>query len=86
MREPPLPFALAHVLPMVDLITQSRVAINELIDCVGRATVETILEIAAQEVAGVRRPGKARDEALVWYGRQPGRVYLGDRKLAVESL
>jgi len=32
-----------HLLPMVDLITQSRVAIDELIDAVGRATLETIL-------------------------------------------
>jgi hypothetical protein len=73
-----------QLLPMVDLITQSRVAINELIDCVGRATLKTLLEVSAQQVAGARQPGKARDQAVLWYGRQPGRVYLGDRKLAVE--
>jgi putative transposase len=73
-----------QLLPMVDLITQSRVAINELIDCVGRAMLETILEVSAEQVAGTRQPGKAREEAVVWYGRQPGRVFLGDRKLAVE--
>jgi len=73
-----------QLLPLVDLITQSRVAINELIDCVGRALLETLLEVSAEQVAGVRQPGKARTEAVGWYGRQPGRVYLGDRKLAVE--
>jgi len=73
-----------QLLPMVDLITQSRVSIEELIDRVGRAMLETILEVSAQQVAGVRQPGKARPEAVLWYGRQPGRVYLGDRKLAVE--
>jgi transposase-like protein len=73
-----------QLLPLVDLITQSRGAINELIDCVGRAMLETLLEVSAQQVAGVRQPGKARTEAVVWYGRQPGRVYLGDRKLGVE--
>jgi len=73
-----------QLLPMVDLITQSRVAINELIDAVGRAMLETLLEVSAQQVAGARQPGKARQEAVMWYGRQPGRVYLGDRKLAVE--
>ena len=73
-----------HLLPMVDLITQSRLAINELIDSIGRATVETILEVSAEQVVGMRQPGKARDGAVGWYGRQPGRVYLGDRKLAVE--
>jgi putative transposase len=69
---------------MVDLITQSRVAIAELIDAVGRAMLETILEVSAEQVAGTRQPGKARARDVVWYGRQPGRVYLGDRKLAVE--
>ena len=69
---------------MVDLITQSRLAIEELIDCVGRATVETVLEVSAEQVAGTRQPGKVRAGRVVWYGRQPGRVYLGDRKLAVE--
>lgn len=73
-----------QLLPLVDLITQSRVAINELIDCVGRALLETVLEVSAQQVAGVRQPGKARTEVVGWYGRQAGRVYLGDRKLAVE--
>lgn len=73
-----------QLLPMVDLITQSRVAIDELIDAVGRAMLETILEVSAEQVAGTRQPGKARARDVVWYGRQPGRVYLGDRKLAVE--
>lgn len=73
-----------QLLPMVDLITQSRIAIDELIDSVGRATIETILEVSAQQVVGPKQPGKVREGMLVWYGRQPGRVYLGDRKLAVE--
>jgi hypothetical protein len=73
-----------HLLPMVDLITQSRIAIDELIDSLGRATIETILEVSAEQVVGPKQPGKVREGMLVWYGRQPGRVYLGDRKLAVE--
>jgi len=73
-----------QLLPMVDLITQARVAVNELIDGVGRAMLETLLEVSAEQVAGARQPGKARAEAVLWYGRQRGRVYLGDRKLAVE--
>jgi putative transposase len=72
-----------QLLPVVDLITQSRLAIDEPIDSVGRATIETILEVSAEQVAGTRQPGKSREGSVVWYGRQPGRVYLGDRKLAV---
>ena len=50
----------------------------------GRATIETILEVSAEQVVGPKQPGKVREGVLVWCGRQPGRVYLGDRKLAVE--
>ena len=73
-----------QLLPMVDLVAQSRMAIEELIDAVGRATVETILEVSAEQVVGTRQPGKVRRGHVVWYGRQPGRIYLGDRKLAVQ--
>jgi putative transposase len=73
-----------QLLPMIDLIEQSRVAVEELIDTVGRVMLETVLVVSAEQVAGVRQPGKARDGTVVWYGRQPGRVYLRDRKLAVE--
>lgn len=73
-----------QLLPMVELITQSRLAIDELIDSVGRATVEVLLEVSAEQVAGTRQPGKVREGAVRWYGRQGGRVYLGDRKLAME--
>ena len=73
-----------QLLPMVDLIMQSRVAINELIDSVGRAMLEALLEVSAEQVAAARKPGTAREQDVLWYGRQPGRVYLGDRKLAVE--
>jgi putative transposase len=73
-----------QLLPMIDLIEQSRVAVEELIDMVGRVMLETVLVVSAEQVAGVRQPGKARDGTVVWYGRQAGRVYLRDRKLAVE--
>ena len=40
------------LLPMVDLIEQSRLAIDELIDVAGRATIETVLQLSAEQVAG----------------------------------
>lgn len=69
---------------MMDLITQSRVPINELIDAVGRATLDTIQQVSDEQVIGTRQPGTVRAGAVGWYGRQAGRVQLGDRKLAVE--
>ena len=48
------------LLPMLELIEQSRLAIDELIDVMGRASVEAVLELSAREVAGVPQRGKAR--------------------------
>jgi putative transposase len=72
------------LLPMLDLIEQSRLACDELIDIAGRATVQAVLELSAQQVAGgPPHPGQRRGGEVVWHGRQPGSVMLSDRKLAV---
>lgn len=72
------------LLPMVDLIEQSRLAVDELIDVAGRATLETVLQLSAEQVAGPGTPGKEREE-VVWHGRQRGRVCLKERKLGVSK-
>ena len=70
------------LLPMVDLIEQSRLAVDELIDMAGRATIEAVLQLSAAHVAGPRTPGQRRT-GLLWHGRQAGRVCLKERKLGV---
>jgi transposase-like protein len=70
------------LLPMVDLIEQSRLAVDELIDITGRATIEAVLQLSAEQVAGPRTPGQRRTGPL-WHGRQAGRVCLKERKLGV---
>ncbi len=70
------------LLPMVDLIEQSRMAVDELIDVAGRATIEAVLQLSAAQVAGPRTPGQRRS-GLLWHGRQAGRVCLKERKLGV---
>jgi len=70
------------LLPMVDLIEQSRVTVDELIDVAGRATIEAVLQLSAAQVAGPRTPGQRRT-GLLWHGRQAGRVCLKERKLGV---
>jgi putative transposase len=72
------------LLPMVDLIEQSRLAVDELIDVAGRATIEAVLELSAYQVAGPRTPGRRRKE-VGWHGRQRGRVCLKERKLGVSK-
>ncbi len=67
---------------MVDLIEQSRMAVDELIDVAGRATIEAVLQLSAEQVAGPRTPGQRR-MGLLWHGRQAGRVCLKERKLGV---
>jgi putative transposase len=70
------------LLPMVDLIEQSRMAFDELIDVAGRGTIEAVLQLPAEQVAGPLTPGQRRT-GLLWHGRQAGRVCLKERKLGV---
>ena len=70
------------ILPMVDLIEQSKVAVDQLIESVGRATVETVLLISAANVAGEYHQGKTGGEILR-HGSQQGVVSLENRKMHV---
>jgi len=40
------------LLPMVELIEESKLAVDELIDVLGRASVEAVLRLSAEEAAG----------------------------------
>jgi putative transposase len=71
------------LLPLVELITQARLAVDEVIDRIGRQTIETILNLSAEQVAGVRTPGKNSGD-IRWHGSQNGRVSLADRQIKVK--
>lgn len=73
------------LLPMVELVDRAELAIDSVIEVMGRATIEAVLEMSAEAVAGPKQAGRARgpDDA-VWYGRQDGQVYLSDRKVRIE--
>jgi putative transposase len=70
------------LLPALELITQSRAAVDELIDVTGKAAIEAVLNLSAQQVAGTKHPGKSIGE-IRWFGRQDATVPLSDRKLRV---
>ena len=72
------------LLPMVELIEGSRMAIDELIDVLGRASVEAVLHLSARGVAGEKQRGRKK-ESIRWYGSQTGSVRLSDRKLRVRK-
>ena len=68
------------LLPMVDLVEQAQRAIDDLVDVMGRATIEAVLVMSAQQVAGPRQQGKRNDQRTVyWHGVQKGRVALRGR-------
>jgi len=72
------------LLPIVSLIETAQGAIDEVIDVAGRAAVEAVLQLSAQEVAGEKHPGKAQG-AIRWHGQQSGVVPLSNRKLRVRK-
>lgn len=49
------------LLPMLELIEQAQLAVDEVIDVMGRATIEAVLLMSAEQVAGPRTPGKKRE-------------------------
>ena len=71
------------LLPLVDLITDARLAVDQVIDRAGRSLIQTIFLLSAEQVAGPKTPGKTKGE-ICWHGRQAGRVRLADRQLKVE--
>jgi putative transposase len=73
------------LLPMVELIEQAECAVDDLVDVMGRATIEAILRMSAEGVAGPRQQGRKSDREVYWHGSQPGRVALRERQLRVEK-
>ena len=73
------------LLPMVDLIEQCQWACDELIDVTGRAAIQAVLRLSAEQVAGgPPQQGKRRNGDVVLHGQQAGMVMLSDRKLRVQ--
>jgi len=68
------------LLPVVDLLVNTKHTVDEVLAEGGRAMVELLLRISAAQLAGMPRRGKRSGEVL-WYGSQPGRICLGERKL-----
>ena len=75
------------MLPLVELVEQCRGAVDEVIDVTGRAVIQAVLELSAQQVTGgeLSQPGKKRGTDVVRWGRQRGRVKLSNRKLRVNK-
>lgn len=72
------------LLPFLELICNTEQAVDELINVAGKAAIEAVLLLSAQQIAGPKQPGKSHGD-ITWHGRQNGVVSLSERKLRVEK-
>ncbi len=71
------------LLPLLDLIEHAEAAVDDLIDVMGRATIEAVLLMSAAAVAGPKQQGKKAGRDIAYHGSQTGRVALKERQLRV---
>jgi transposase-like protein len=71
------------LLPIVNMIESASQVVDTVIHEIGIKTLEMILRLSAEQVAGARTPGKVSGEVR-WHGSQPGQVKLADRKVQVQ--
>jgi transposase-like protein len=71
------------LLPIVNLIQNASQVVETVIHEIGHQMLEQILVLSAEQVAGVRTPGKASGD-IRHHGSQPGCVQLADRKVKVK--
>ena len=72
------------LLPMLELIQDAKMAVDQAIDVSGRATIQALLMLSAQKLAGEKHPGKASGD-IRWHGSQKGVVHLAERQLKVSK-
>ena len=71
------------LLPIVTMIQSASQVVDTVVHEIGVKTLELILTLSAEQVAGPHTPGKASGE-IRHYGSQRGRVQLADRKVRVK--
>ena len=70
------------LLPMVELLEAGRLAVEELVGQLGKAALEAVLLISAEQVAGPAHPGWPGG-AIRRHGQQGGVVALGSQRVRV---
>jgi len=71
------------LLPILSMVQSASQVVDTVIHEIGVKTLELILTLSAEEVAGPRTQGKASGE-IRHHGSQMGRVQLADRKVQVK--
>jgi len=71
------------LLPLVNLIQSASQRVENVIHEIQIQTLETILSLSAEQIAGARTPGKAKGE-IRWHGSQRGKIKLADRQVQLK--
>jgi transposase-like protein len=74
----------AALLPMVELIEAGQLAVEELVGQLGKAALEAVLAISAEQLAGPPHPGRPGG-AIRRHGAQGGVVALGGQRVRVSK-
>jgi transposase-like protein len=74
----------AALLPMVTLIEQGQLAVEELVGQLGKAALEAVLAISTEQLAGPPHPGRPGG-AIRRHGAQGGVVALGGQRVRVSK-
>lgn len=69
-------------LPLLSMIGQAQLSIEDMLGQMSRQFVEQLLVMAAESVAGPKHPGKHAGQVR-WHGQQGGQIHLGTAKLKV---
>jgi len=72
------------LLPMVELIEQAQMAVDDFVDVLGRAALEAVLQLSAEQIAGPSHQGKAAGDVRR-HGSQSGTVCLSTQKVRVSK-
>jgi transposase-like protein len=71
------------LLPLVEKIQSASDMVNSVIHELSLKTLETILVLSAEQIAGPRTPGRPSGD-IRWHGSQTGTLALEDRKVKVQ--
>ena len=83
LQEQPLLMANPQAaLPLLSMIGQAQLSIEDMLGRLSRQFVEQLLMMAAQSVAGPKHPGRSTADVR-WHGSQGGLINLGTSKLKV---
>jgi hypothetical protein len=72
------------ILPLLELLENAQCACDDLIDVLGRTTIEAVLRMSPEAIAGPRQQGQKSDRDIVYHGTQKGRGALKERAIVVD--